>query len=64
VEPRAEAQEVKPGPRRFAKLSKLLAMSSSSEEECKEMMGYEDSSAEVGRPYGPRKTMIGRPRKP
>jgi hypothetical protein len=64
VEPRAEAQEVKPGPGRFFKLSKLLAMSSSSEEECKEMMGHEDSSAEVGRPYGPRKTMTGRPRKP
>jgi hypothetical protein len=64
VEPRAEAQEVKPGPRRFVKLSKLLAMSSSSEEECKEMMGCEDSSAEGSRPCGPRKTKTGRPRKP
>jgi hypothetical protein len=64
VEPRAEAREVKPGPRRFAKLSKLLAMSSSSEEDCKAKMDCEASSMAVDKSCGPRKKKTGRPRKP
>jgi hypothetical protein len=56
AEPHAEAQEVKPGPRRFAKLSKLLEMSSSSEKEFKEKSACEASTSGSIRPCGPRKT--------
>jgi hypothetical protein len=55
---------VKPGPRRFAKLSKLLAMSSSSEEECKGKSACEDSTSESTKPCCSWKTKTRRPRKP
>jgi hypothetical protein len=62
AEPRAEAQEVKPGPR-FVKLSELLAMSSSSGEDCNAKLVCEASSVSAGKACDPRKKNTGRPRK-
>jgi hypothetical protein len=62
--PRAEVLEVKPGPRRFAKLSKLLAMSNTSGEGCKVKEECEIASVTLDKPCGQRKKKTGRPRKP
>jgi hypothetical protein len=58
-EPRAEAQVMKPSPRKFVKLSKLMALSSSSEEDPL----WEDSQSESDQSCRTLKPKMGRPRK-
>jgi hypothetical protein len=59
VEPLAEAQVMKPGPRKFVKLSKLMALLSSSEEDPL----WEDSQSESDQSCRTLKPKMGRPRK-